>query len=127
MLRPRSFEHVGIVVADLDRSLRFYVDGLGLELLRRKRDGPMGSAALKVGQAEINVFCNPNLSAAETDRPQRIDHLCLSMDSATIDALIAVIGEAGIPVASGPVRRSDGIALFVCDPDGIRVELLVKE
>jgi|SRR6516164_2333809 catechol 2,3-dioxygenase-like lactoylglutathione lyase family enzyme len=124
MLRPRSFEHIGIVVTDLDQTLRFYVDGLGLKLLRRKGEGLVGSAALKAGQVEINVFSNP---AAETGRLQRIDHLCLSMESATIDALIAALGEAGIPVASSPVRRSDGIALFVRDPDGIRVELLVKE
>ncbi|MGA7263873.1 MAG: VOC family protein [Stellaceae bacterium] len=127
MLRPRSFEHIGIVVTDLDRTLRFYVDGLGLELLRRRGEGLKGSAALKAGQAEINVFCNPDLTAAETGRPQRIEHFCLSMDSATIDELIAALGQAGIPVASGRVRRSDGIALFVRDPDGIRVELLVKE
>ena len=127
MLRARSFEHVGIVVTDLDRSLRFYVDGLGLELLRRKGEGRTGSAALKVGHAEINVFCNPHLRAAAIDRAQRIDHLCLGMNSPSIDDLIASLGKAGIPIAGGPVRRSDGIALFVCDPDGIRVELLVKD
>jgi catechol 2,3-dioxygenase-like lactoylglutathione lyase family enzyme len=48
------------------------------------------------------------------------------MDAATIDEVVAALGEAGLAVASGPVARSDGTALFVHDPDGARIELLVK-
>jgi catechol 2,3-dioxygenase-like lactoylglutathione lyase family enzyme len=126
MLRPKAFEHIGIIVADLDRSVRFYAEGLGLELLRRRGAGGEGFAALKAGDTEINVFCNPNSTALGSDGPQRIDHLCLSMESASIADLIVALREVEIPIASGPVERSDGTALFVHDPDGIRVELLVK-
>jgi catechol 2,3-dioxygenase-like lactoylglutathione lyase family enzyme len=124
MLRPKNFEHVGIVVTDMDQSLRFYTSGLGLELLRRRGAGRESFAALRLGVAELNVFCNPELVSNGT--PQRVDHLCLAMDYPTIDALIAALHEAGIAIASGPVKRSDGNALFVHDPDGLRVELLVK-
>jgi catechol-2,3-dioxygenase len=48
------------------------------------------------------------------------------MESASIADLIVALREVEIPIASGPVERSDGTALFVHDPDGIRVELLVK-
>jgi glyoxylase I family protein len=126
MLRPVRFEHIGIVVSDMDRSLQFYTEGLGLELLRRRETGGQSSAALKAGDAEINVFCNPDPVAPGDARPHGMDHLCLSMDSATIEGLIAALREAGIGIASGPVARSDGTALFVRDPDGNRVELLVK-
>jgi catechol 2,3-dioxygenase-like lactoylglutathione lyase family enzyme len=125
MLKPKAFEHVGIIVTDMERSLRFYSDGLGLGLLRRRGSGRESFAALKAGDAEFNVFCNPDLVSRDT--PQRVDHLCLAMDYATVDDLIAALHEAGIVLASGPVKRSDGMALFVHDPDGLRVELLVKE
>jgi lactoylglutathione lyase len=125
MLRPKTLDHVGIIVTDMDRSLRFYTDGLGLELLRRRGAGHDSFAALKIGHAELNVFCNPNLASEGT--PQRVDHLCLVVDYATIDDLVAALHETEIGIASGPVRRSDGNALFVRDPDGLRVELLVKE
>ena len=122
MLRPRALEHVGIVVTDLDRALAFY-QALGVELIRLPRR-PGGATVLKAGGTEINMFCNPD--AVADGGPQRLDHLCLEMDAATIDEVVAALGPAGLTIASGPVARSDGTALFVHDPDGARIELLVK-
>jgi catechol 2,3-dioxygenase-like lactoylglutathione lyase family enzyme len=122
VLRPRALDHVGIVVTDLDCSLRFY-QALGVELIRLPRR-PGGATVLKAGGTELNMFCNPH--AAADGGPQRLDHLCLEMDAATIDEVVAALGEAGLAIASGPVARSDGTALFVHDPDGARIELLVK-
>jgi lactoylglutathione lyase len=122
VLRPRAIDHVGIVVTDLDRSLRFY-QALGIELIHLPRR-PGGATVLKIGDKEINMFCNP--AAVGGGERQRLDHLCLEMEAAAIDDIVAALGEAGIAVASGPVARSDGTALFVHDPDGARIELLVK-
>ena len=125
MLKPKALDHIGLFATDMDRSLQFYTDGLGLELLRRRGEGRQGFAALGVGNAEFNVFCNPDMAGGDT--PRRVDHLCVAMDYRTIDDLVAALGEAGIPIDRGPVKRSDGMALFVRDPDGLRVELLVKD
>ena len=122
MLRLKALDHVGIVVSDLERSLRFYA-ALGVELVRRPRR-PGGATVLRLGNAEVNMFCNP--AHAGCGERQSVDHLCLEMDAATIEDVIAGLGAAGIAVADGPVPRSDGTALFVRDPDGVRLELLVK-
>jgi catechol 2,3-dioxygenase-like lactoylglutathione lyase family enzyme len=122
MLRPRAVDHVGIIVTDMERSVRFY-QALGIEPVRPPRR-PGGATVLKAGGTEINMFCNPD--AIADGGPQRLDHLCLEMDAATIDEVVAALGTAGIAIASGPVARSDGTALFVHDPDGARIELLVK-
>jgi lactoylglutathione lyase len=122
MLRPRAIDHVGIVVTDMDRSLQFYT-ALGMELVRYPRR-PGGATVLKVGDKEINMFCNP--AAGGDGGPQRLDHLCLEMAAATIDDVVAALDTVRIAVVSGPVARSDGTALFVHDPDGARIELLVK-
>jgi catechol 2,3-dioxygenase-like lactoylglutathione lyase family enzyme len=127
MLRPKALDHVGLTVSDMDRSLNFYV-GLGLELLRRSEQGPDGasSAVLKVGDQEINVFCRPDFVPIHRDEPHGIDHFCLMMESATIDDLVEALRQAGIDIVSGPVKRRDGTALFVNDPDGARVELQIR-
>jgi catechol 2,3-dioxygenase-like lactoylglutathione lyase family enzyme len=126
MLRPKMLDHVGLVVSDIDRSLRFY-QALGLEVLRRSApDSDRAAAVLAIGDQEINMFCNPTLAAAGEDAPQKIDHFCLTMQSATIEEVVAELHAAGIEIAKGPVERRDGASLFVSDPDGVRVELAVK-
>ncbi|HVM78565.1 MAG TPA: VOC family protein [Stellaceae bacterium] len=125
MLRPKALDHVGLVVTDMDRSLRFY-EALGLELLRRKGPNADGvcTAVLRVGDQEINVFSDPSYSAS--GKGERIHHFCFAMESADIADLVSALGRAGIDIAKGPIERRDGPSLFVSDPDGIRVELIVK-
>ena len=128
MLKPRALDHVGLKVTDMDRSLRFYCDGLGLELLRRRDKGTgIASAVLRIGGQEMNLFSDPSFaSTATNDDPPGLDHFCLEVESASIDDLMAALAQAGIAIAKPPVQRSDGISLFVSDPDGCRVELIVK-
>jgi len=129
MLKPKALDHVGLKVTDMDKSLRFYCDGLGLELLRRSDKGPgIASAVLRVGEQEMNLFSNPGFAVGlGGDDPPGLDHFCLEVESASIDELLAALARAGIAVAKPPVKRSDGISLFVSDPDGCRVELIVKK
>jgi len=130
MLRPKALDHVGLTVTDMDRSLRFYCEVLGLELLRRsaRRAGGLASAVLKVGDQEINVFSDPAFTPVRLDgNVAGLDHFCLEVESATIDDLVGVLRQAGVEIAKGPVQRRDGTSLFVSDPDGCRVELIVKK
>jgi catechol 2,3-dioxygenase-like lactoylglutathione lyase family enzyme len=129
MLKPRALDHVGLKVTDMDRSLRFYCDGLGLKLLRRKDKAQgISSAVLAVGTQEMNLFSNPDFAAKPTDDdPPGLDHFCLEVECASIDDLLAALARAGIAIAKQPVKRSEGVSVFVADPDGCRVELIVKD
>ena len=125
MLRPTALDHVGLVVTDLDRALRSY-QALGLELLRVTGPHPDGGriAVVKVGGQEINVFHHPDVvPGGARDKEVGIDHLCLTMEAASMDDLVADLRGAGVSVVKGPVQRRDGWSVFVSDPDGIRVEL----
>jgi catechol 2,3-dioxygenase-like lactoylglutathione lyase family enzyme len=59
-------------------------------------------------------------------RLKALDHFCLTVAYQTVDELVAALCEAGIPLARGPTPRRDGAAVFVSDPDGISVELQLK-
>ena len=128
MLRPKALDHVGLKVTDMEKTLHFY-QRLGLELLRTSGPNAEGlrSAVIKVGGQELNVFSHPDVVPADKETPVGMDHFCLTMDAASTEHLIADLRQAGIEIVSGPVARRDGTAVFVHDPDGVRVELQLKK
>jgi glyoxylase I family protein len=127
MPRLTALDHVGLKVTDMDRTLDFY-RRLGLTLLRASGPDAEGvrSAVLRVGSQELNVFSHPDFASAGQEKPAGIDHFCLTVDAASVDEVVADLRRAGIDIARGPVQRRDGIALFVHDPDGVRVELQLR-
>lgn len=126
MLRAKGLDHVGLVVADMDRTLRFY-QALGLELLRTSGPDARGvrSAVVTAGGQELNVFARGDLGPIHTGDVAGMHHFCLIMDAPTVDDVVAGLRSAGIEVVRGPVERRDGTSVFVQDPDGVRVELRV--
>ena len=127
MLRLIGLDHVGLKVADMDRTLHFY-QRLGLTLLRTRGPDADGvrSAVIQVGDQELNVFSGPGFVSSGQDNPVGMDHFCLIVDAASVDDVMSDLRQAGIDVARGPVKRRDGVAVFVQDPDGVRVELQLK-
>ena len=128
MLRPKALHHVALNVADMEKTLHFY-QALGLTLLRTSGPGADGvrSAVLRIGSQELNVFHTSGLVATDDEHRTGMHHYCLDMDAASMDDLIADLGEAGLRVVRGPVQRRDGTSVFVHDPDGVRVELRIGQ
>ena len=124
MLKPIGLDHVGLTVTDMDRSLRFY-QALGLEILRTSGPNAEGvrSAVIRIGSQELNVFSRPGLVSLEAENPIGMDHFCLRIEAASVDALVADVKAAGLAIVRGPIKRRDSTSLFLADPDGVRVEL----
>ena len=72
------------------------------------------------------VFCLAPPAAVDAQQTDKVYRIGLAMDAASIDDIVADLRQAGIAVARGPIKRRDGMALFVHDPDGVRVELQLK-
>ena len=127
MIRLKALDHVGLKVTDMDKALDFY-QRLGLTLLRTSGPNADGlrSAVIQVGSQELNIFSHPEFVSSGKENPVGIDHFCLTVDAASVDDIIADLRQARIEIARGPVERRDGTALFVHDPDGVRVELQLK-
>jgi catechol 2,3-dioxygenase-like lactoylglutathione lyase family enzyme len=127
MLRPTAIDHVGLVVKDMDQTLQFY-QRLGLTLLRSSGPNAEGvrTAVIRVGSQELNVFSSPASGAGGPAPAIGMDHFCLAVDAASIEEVVADLKQVGITVERGPIKRRDGMALFVHDPDGVRVELQLK-
>ncbi|MFF0862078.1 FAD-binding protein [Nonomuraea sp. NPDC003560] len=119
-IRVTALDHIVLNVEDVDRSLRFYSDILGLEAERvdKWRRGQVSFPSVRVDAATI-------IDLVERPRGEsNVDHICLVV--APLD-WPAVIDAGVLDVVQGPVVRSgargDGQSIYVRDPDGNTVEL----
>jgi catechol 2,3-dioxygenase-like lactoylglutathione lyase family enzyme len=131
VLRVLQFDHVNLNVRDLDRTLRFYRDLLGLPLVRRDVDpsGRVTFAAVKAGPQIVDLRPVPDYQppAAPDPRSQGFNHLAFEIAPVDPNALVAHLKAHDVEIQRGPVRnlgaRGLGTALYVYDPDRYVVEL----
>lgn len=121
--------HTMFRVTDLDRSLRFYGDGLGFQVVSRKEHAE-GKFTLVFLRAGDDAEDGPRLELThnwETDRYERGDafgHVAYHVDS--IAGVQARLKKHGYDLSWGPGKTPDGRRnmAFVDDPDGYEIELL---
>ncbi|EPY02683.1 lactoylglutathione lyase [Magnetospirillum fulvum] len=122
------FLHTMIRVGDLDRSIAFYTNLLGMQLLRRT-DYPEGRFTLAfVGYGaeseQTVVELTYNWDTPSYDLGAGFGHLALGVPD--IYAACDALDQAGAKIvrAPGPMKLGNTIIAFVEDPDGYRVELI---
>ena len=115
-------------VNDLEESLRFYQDVLGMRLLRRK-DYPAGRFTLVfVGYGpedrETVLELTHNWDTHRYDLGDAYGHVALGVDDiyATVEALRAK--GAKVVREPGPMKHGGSEIAFIEDPNGYRVELI---
>jgi lactoylglutathione lyase len=117
-------------VGDLERSLAFYTDVLGMQLLRRK-DYPEGRFTLAfVGygpeESEAVLELTHNWDTATYDLGTGYGHVALAVpDAAAACAAIKARGGKVVREA-GPMKHGSTVIAFVEDPDGYRIELIQR-
>jgi lactoylglutathione lyase len=119
-----KYLHTMVRVSDLDASLRFYCDALGLEEVRRK-EMPQGRFTLVFlaapGDHTAQVELTYNWDKEDYGGARNFGHLAYEVDDiyATCQRLL----DKGVPINRPP---RDGRMAFVRSPDLISVELLQR-
>ncbi len=120
--------HTMLRVGDLDRSIAFYTEVLGMRLLRRK-DYPEGrfTLAFVSYQDEADgaaIELTHNWDTPQYDLGNGYGHIALAVDD--VYAACDRIREKGgkITREPGPMKHGSTILAFVEDPDGYKIELL---
>jgi lactoylglutathione lyase len=123
--------HTMLRVGDLDRSLRFYADVLGMRLLR-KNDYPDGKFTLAfVGygeEADTAVLeLTHNWGVDKYELGNAYGHVAIAVDDA-YKACEEVKRRGGkVTREAGPMKHGTTVIAFVEDPDGYKIELIQRK
>lgn len=123
--------HTMLRVGDLERSIRFYTEVLGMKLLRRK-DYPEGKFTLAfVGYGdeaeEAVIELTYNWGVERYEPGDGYGHIALEVDD--VYQATEAIRERGGKILrdAGPMNAGTTIIAFVEDPDGYAIELIGKK
>ena len=100
MAKLTKINHIGIAVNNIDESLPFWVDGLGLTLHHVEEVARQKSkvAFLPVGESDVELVAptaeDSTMAKYLTDKGQGMHHLCLETDN--IDEMLADLKAKGI-------------------------------
>jgi lactoylglutathione lyase len=143
--QPGGVHHLGLTVSDIERSVRFYRDLLGLNLIRRRsaaadyldRQTGYRGVRLEAASFQLAPAGGPGLELVQyvthageatdpaTNRPGNT-HLCFRVDDIqrAYDALRAQgvrFRTAPVAITAGP--NQGGFAVYLSDPDDYTLEL----
>lgn len=135
-----TVSHVGICVSDLDRSLRFYCEGLGFSAAESHAIGNEFADTLEVPRdvdltsqfirreglsVELLHYRSPGTHGRPSASRNQVGLTHLSFIVPDLEAAAARLVECGGTILEPTRTKAEGIyLLFLADPDGTRVELM---
>jgi catechol 2,3-dioxygenase-like lactoylglutathione lyase family enzyme len=123
----RGLAEVVLVVQDLQASVAFYRDILGLQVISPSEFA--GPVFLQAGGGRAYVTNMIVLAPAKAGtpsfaKPQALHHIGLEIDGEAFDAEVARLQELGIETRFGQHPLFPSRTVYISDPDGNEVELI---
>ena len=119
-----GIDHVVLQITDVEGSLFFYTEILGLAVERVIED--MGLYQVRCGRSLIDLRALEKGSVLAGKDQRGIDHLCLHMHG-DIDEIVRHLKANEVPIVMGPVElygaTGYGTSVYVTDPNGHTIEL----
>ena len=129
LVKIREMDHIVLRTRDVEGSLRFYTEVLGLapERVEQWRAGEVRFPSARLNaDTIIDFFASDNLPAGKDDARNQ-DHFCMVIDRTDMEELKGRFEGIGVEIQAGPGKRwgshGDGISLYIYDPDYNVVEL----
>lgn len=121
-----KFLHTSITVRDLDESLRFYTEVLGLTEDGRRRipENRAEIAFVRDPESGMRVELTHWDDKGSFDPGEQLDHLAFEVDD--LDRVLRQVRERGVRIAKEPFRVSGGSGriAFLLDPNDVWIELI---
>ena len=113
--------HAAFVVSDLEASVAFYCEKLGLTeaFAFLREDGSKSGVYIHVGARTFLEFFQGELAGSAEGQAYR--HLCLEVDD--IHATVKTLRDRGVEVTDVKTGGDRALQAWTSDPDGLRIEL----
>jgi catechol 2,3-dioxygenase-like lactoylglutathione lyase family enzyme len=133
-IKVTELDHIVLNVANIDRSLKFYTEDLGLkgERIEEFKAGKAGFPSVRVnGGTIIDLF--PVKDAAADGQPRarknngNLNHFCLVVGAEDFSGIVNYLTQRQISIREGPVSRwgarGQATSVYFLDPDGNEIEI----
>ena len=127
-----ELDHIVLNVGDIDRSLMFYTEVLGLkgERVDEFRAGKVSFPSVRINeQTIIDLFPRKDGAAklAAEKANGNLNHFCLVVGAEDFSGIVNYLGENQVAILQGPVSRwgaqGRATSVYFLDPDGNEVEI----
>ena len=128
-----ELDHIVLNVGDIDRSLKFYIEVLGLqpERLDEFKGGKVGFPSVRINaDTIIDLFPTRGTGdpANQTEKREgNLNHFCMVVAQQDFSGIVDYLAQHAIPVREGPVSRwgahGRATSVYFLDPDGNEVEI----
>ena len=127
-----ELDHIVLNVGDIDRSLTFYTEVLGLkgERVDEFRSGKVSFPSVRINdQTIIDLFPRKDGAAKVTAEKANgnLNHFCLVVGAEDFSGIVNYLGENHVAILQGPVSRwgaqGRATSVYFLDPDGNEVEI----
>lgn len=129
-IKITELDHIVLNVADVERSLKFYVEHLGLsgERVDEFRAGKAGFPSVRVNAGTIiDLFPRKETAAAFANASANMNHFCLVVGAESFAGTVEYLKAHRIEIREGPVSRwgarGQATSVYFLDPDGNMIEI----
>lgn len=121
--------HTMLRVGNLERSIAFYTEVLGMKLLSRKDypDGQFTLAFVGYGDGDAEIELTYNYGVDRYELGNAFGHIALEVDDAYATCEEVKRRGGRVTREAGPMKHGTTVIAFVEDPDGYKIEFIQKK
>ena len=129
LVKITEMDHIVLRVKDVETSLKFYTETLGLkpERIEEWRAGKIRFPSARINADTIIDLFASDQEPIDKDGVKNQDHYCMVIEKTDMEELKSKFEAMGVGIQAGPGQRwgshGDGTSLYVYDPDDNVVEL----